>query len=74
MKGIEKFYKRDAIDKFMFAHVTALINNLPITVVGAIKDFQKTYRLSVIDFPWETFVTTYGRMKKEFTEANKDES
>lgn len=69
MKGVKKFYTRDALDKLMFGHVNALVKEMPFTTKQALLNFMKEYKLSSDEYSLEVLETTFFRIKKEFSEV-----
>ena len=72
MKKIPAFYRKQAIDIMLFAHVTALEQyQMPIT--DAILNFRETYDLTEDDYPMESAQVTYTNMKNAFLWRRIDE-
>lgn len=65
-KKIPSFYRKSAIDIMMFAHVNAIMNNTNMAIKDAIYDFMDMYGISIDDFPIDSALVTYNRIKINF--------
>ena len=65
LKKIPAFYRKQAVDIMLFAHVTAL-QKYQMSVVDAIIDFRNTYDLDEDDYPLDSARVSYTNMKNAF--------
>ena len=65
MKKIPAFYRKQAIDIMLFAHVTAL-QQYQMPIIDAIQNFRDTYDLTEDDYPMESARVTYTNMRNAF--------
>lgn len=64
---IGNFYKKKTIDLCMFAYVQGFTDALPaVKIKDAICFWMKEYSISEDDYPLETAMRTYSRIKKDF--------
>ena len=63
---IPAFYRRSALDLMLFTHVTALCERYNVNLDDAIIDFFDLYGISDNDFPIESALTTYNRVRNNF--------
>ena len=67
---IPAFYRRKTIELLMFAHVTALHEKYDVPLMDAIFDFIKMYGINEDEFPIESALTTYHRIRNNFIWCN----
>lgn len=63
---IPAFYRRSALDLMLFTHVTALCERTDMNLDDAIIDFFDLYGISDSEFPIESALTTYNRIRNNF--------
>jgi len=72
IKGIKKLHKRRFDEAMLYGYVKALLLNLPtISINKAIYNFMEKYKITDDDINFNTLITTYHRIDKEFIEAQK---
>ena len=67
---IPAFYRRKTIEILMFAHVTALHERNGVTLEEAIDDFLELYGIPEREYPVESALTTYNRIRNNFIFVN----
>ena len=65
MNKIPAFYRKQAIDIMLFAHVTAL-NKYGLQINEAIEDFKETYNLDEDNYPSDSAKVTFSNMRNTF--------
>jgi len=65
MERIPAFYRKQAIDIMLFAHVTAL-QQYQMPIEEAIVNFRTCYGLSEDDYPTDTARVTFSNMRNAF--------
>ena len=63
---IPAFYRKSAIDLLMFAHVTAIMNQTDMTIRDAIYDFMDLYGINMDDFPIDSALVSYNKIRINF--------
>lgn len=66
-KSIPSFYKKSALDLCMYAYVQGVMDFLPgMKTREVIKYFMKQYNLTEEDYPIETAVKNFSKIKNDF--------
>ena len=63
---IPAFYRRSALDLMLFTHVTAMCERNNMKLDDAIYDFFDLYAIHDDEFPIESALTTYNRVRNNF--------
>ena len=67
---IPAFYRCRAIEIMLFTHVTALYEKYDFELRDAIRDFLKFYAIDEEDYPVESALIIYHRVRNNFIWAN----
>jgi len=67
---IPSFYRRQIMDILLFAHVTAMHERNNMTLEDAIMDFLDLYDVSELEYPIESALTKYNRVRNNFIWTN----
>ena len=67
---IPAYYRRSALDLMLFTHVTAMCERNKMILEEAIEDFFDLYGISTEEYPLESALTTYNRVRNNFIWAN----
>ena len=67
---IPAFYRRRILEVMLFAHVSVLHEKYGIKLKDAIKDFMQFYGIDELDYPTESALVIYHRVRNNFIWAN----
>ena len=69
--SIKNFYKKRAIDLCMYGYVQGFTDALPaVTIREAVCFWMRKYNISEDDYPMDTAVSNYSRIKQDFIWRN----
>lgn len=73
LKPIQALYKRNQIDLLLFGWVQGVRKYIPAAnIADLVDDFLIEYDLEEIDYPYESAITTYNRMLKDFKKLKEN--
>ena len=73
-KAIPRLYKRGHLETTLFTWVTCSQSYFPtLSVENSLSGWYKTFDINPDDYPINTAIITFNRMKKELIYKDKDE-
>ncbi len=70
---IPMFYRRRTLELMMFTHVTLLHERYEFTLEAALDDFLEMYGIDEKEYPVESALTIYNRIRNNFVWCNLKE-